>query len=243
MINEEKAKLLNSIKKELDRNVDLKYKEGAYRYFKESINPLGVRTPIVRKIARNYKKLGYEETIRLCEELLKKGYFEYGVIAFTLMDSYKKDFDKNTFMIFESWLNKYVDNWAWCDFLCTDLIYAVIEKNPDLILQVEKWAYSKNRWLRRASAVTFVRAGSRGLFLKDIFKIASILLEDKDDLVQKGTGWMLKQTTEGKNRLEAIKFIESNKNKMPRTMLRYAIEKLPEEKRKEILISSKPTKD
>lgn len=236
-------KKLNSIKRELEKNIDLKYKEGAYRYFKETVTFIGVRTPIVRNIARkitkNYKNLGYEETIKLCEELLKKKYFEYGVIAFTLMDFYKKNFNKNTFNIFESWLNKYIDNWAWCDFLCTDLIYSVIEKNPDLILNLEKWAYSKNRWLRRASAVSLVRAGRKGLFLKDILKIASILLEDRDDLVQKGVGWMLKKVTEGKNKAEAIKFIEANKNKMPRTMLRYAIEKLPEEKRKEILESSK----
>ncbi|MFH1209285.1 MAG: DNA alkylation repair protein [archaeon] len=236
-------KILNSIKKELERNIDLNYKKGATRYFKETVTFIGVRTPIVRniarKIAKNYKNLRYEETIKLCEELLKKKYFEYGIIAFTLMDFYKKKFNKDTFKIFESWLNKYVDNWAWCDFLCTDLIYSVIEKYPDLILKVEKWAYSKNRWLRRASAVSFVRAGNRGLFLKDILKIASILLEDKDDLVQKGVGWMLKETTKSKNKDTVIKFIETNKRKMPRTMLRYAIEKLSEEKRKEILRSSK----
>ncbi|MBU2634037.1 MAG: DNA alkylation repair protein [Nanoarchaeota archaeon] len=231
--------IINSIKKELQKNIDLKYKEGATNYFKETIKPYGVRTPIVRKIARNYRRLDFKETIKLCEELLKSKYFEFGVVAFTLIGFHKKKFTKETFKIFESWVKKYVDNWAWCDFLCTDLIGYVIEKHPELINVLEIWTSSKNRWVRRAAAVSLIKPAKRGLFLKDVFKISNLMLQDRDDMVQKGVGWLLKETTNSKNRNKVVGFIEKNKFKMPRTMLRYSIEKLDEKTRKHILKSSR----
>jgi 3-methyladenine DNA glycosylase AlkD len=91
---------------------------------------------------------------------------------------------------------------------------------------LKKWAKSENRWMKRASAVALIIPARHGKFLKDIFEIANIVLLDKDDLVQKGYGWMLKAASEVYQK-EVFEYVMKNKDKMPRTAFRYAIEKMP----------------
>jgi 3-methyladenine DNA glycosylase AlkD len=99
---------------------------------------------------------------------------------------------------------------------------------------LKDWAKSPNRWVRRASAVSLIIPARKGMFLKDIFEIADILLLDKDDMVQKGYGWMLKATSETYQK-EVFDYVMSKKEIMPRTALRYAIEKVPQELRVEAM--------
>ena len=82
--------------------------------------------------------------------------------------------------------------------------------------------------MRRASAVSLIIPARKGKFLKDIFNIADILLLDKDDLVQKGYGWMLKAASQAHQK-EVLEYVMKNKRMMPRTALRYAIEKMPKD--------------
>ena len=97
---------------------------------------------------------------------------------------------------------------------------------PDYIAKLKEWTKSSNRWVRRGSAVTLIIPARKGLFLNDIFEIADTLLLDKDDLVQKGYGWMLKAASEAYQQ-EVFDYVMKNKSVMPRTALRYAIEKMP----------------
>jgi len=99
-------------------------------------------------------------------------------------------------------------------------------KYPEYITELKKWATSSRRFVRRASAVTLIIPACKGLFLNDIFEIADTLLLDKDDLVQKGYGWMLKAASEAYQK-EIFNYVMSKKAVMPRTALRYAIEKMP----------------
>jgi 3-methyladenine DNA glycosylase AlkD len=96
--------------------------------------------------------------------------------------------------------------------------------------KLKDFAKSDNRWVRRASSVTLIIPARKGVFLSDILEIADILLQDKDDLVQKGYGWMLKAASEA-NQQEIFEYVIRNKTIMPRTALRYAIEKMPKEMR------------
>jgi 3-methyladenine DNA glycosylase AlkD len=99
---------------------------------------------------------------------------------------------------------------------------------PDHLSDLKKWTLSDNRWVRRASAVSLILPARHGKFLRDIFEIAEILLLDKDDMVQKGYGWMLKEASKPYQK-EVFDFVMKNKAVMPRTALRYAIEKMPTE--------------
>ena len=99
---------------------------------------------------------------------------------------------------------------------------------PDLISGLKKWAKSENRLVKRGSSVSLIVPARRGQFLEDIFEIADILHSDKDDMVQKGYGWMLKAASQAHEK-EVFEYVIRKKKTMPRTALRYAIEKMPSE--------------
>ena len=99
---------------------------------------------------------------------------------------------------------------------------------PAYLSGLKKWAISENRWVKRASAVSLIVPARKGKFLSEIFEIADILHSDKDDMVQKGYGWMLKSASQA-HQEEVFRYVVSKKATMPRTSLRYAIEKMPSE--------------
>jgi len=202
---------------------------GIDKFFKQEIKKRGVKTAIVRKIAKNYfpKKCSKKEVFSLCENLLSSGYSEEATIAFQWVLRMKNQFSKDDFNIFEKWLKKYIDNWAKCDDFMTHAFSELLFQFPELINKVKKWINSKNRWQRRASAVVFIPLISKEKkYLKHVFEIALKLLKDKDDMVQKGYGWLLKEASRDFQK-DVFQFVMGHKKEMPRTALRYAIEKMP----------------
>jgi 3-methyladenine DNA glycosylase AlkD len=97
---------------------------------------------------------------------------------------------------------------------------------PACLTGLKKWTASANRWVRRASAVSLIVPAKKGMFLGDILEIADRLHSDRDDMVQKGYGWMLKVASQA-HLEEVFDYVMSRKATMPRTALRYAIEKMP----------------
>jgi 3-methyladenine DNA glycosylase AlkD len=128
--------------------------------------------------------------------------------------------------VFERWVQHYVSNWASCDTLCNHTIGALVERYPVFLENLKTWTASENRWMRRASAVSLIIQARKGLFLNDVFDLAERLLTDADDLVQKGYGWLLKAASEA-HQDAVFQFVMAHKAFMPRTALRYAIEKMP----------------
>ncbi len=226
-----KTNLLSVMRRELKQQADAKTKGSFQSFFKEKVTAYGVKTAIVTKIARKYfqevQPLGKRGIFILCEELLKSDYTEEAFIAFEWAYWLRDDYEPSDFKVFESWLEKYVNNWAKCDSLCNHAIGSFVEKYPQYIENLKNWTRSENRWLRRASAATLIIPAKQGKFLNDIFEIADSLLQDKDDLVQKGYGWMLKEASR-EHQKEVYDYIIRNREFMPRTALRYAIEKMPE---------------
>jgi 3-methyladenine DNA glycosylase AlkD len=226
---------LSSIRSDLKKNADNKTKESGKRFFKEEVMLYGVKTAIVSKISKEQfkeiKDIDKKEIFLLCEELWSSGYMEESFIAGKWAYFLRKKYEPSDFSIFERWVDKYVSNWASCDTLCNHALGEYVEKYPERLKDLKRWADSENRWMRRAAAVTLILPARRGKFLKDVFEIADILREDKDDLVQKGCGWMLKEAGKAHEK-EVFEYVMRNKKDMPRTALRYAIEKMPQDQRK-----------
>lgn len=224
--------IIESIRKQLKQDADRKTKENGQHFFKEKVRLYGVKTAVVSKIGKEYFKViknkKKADIFVLCEELWQSGYMEESFIACNWSYYVRKDYKPEDFKIFEKWVNNYVSNWASCDTLCNHTIGAFMEMYPEYLLDLKKWAKSKNRWMRRASAVSLIIPARKGKFLKDIFKIADVLLLDREDLVQKGYGWMLKVASQAHQK-EVFDYVVKNKMVMSRTALRYAIEKMPEE--------------
>lgn len=230
--------VIEKIRKELRENCDEKTKETGQKFFKEKIRLYGVRTAVVSRIGKEcFKSIqdkSKTEIFDYCEELWQSGYMEESFIACNWSYFIRKEYEPEDFSVFERWIDTHVSNWASCDTLCNHTVGAFIEMYPDYLAGLKKWAKSENRWMRRASAVSLIIPARQGRFLKDIFEIADILLLDQDDLVQKGYGWMLKEASR-KNQKEVFHYVVKNKKIMPRTALRYAIEKMPKELKTEAM--------
>ena len=230
-----KEDVLSDIRQELNEQADAKTKESFQSFFKEKVAAYGVKTATVTKIAQKYfteaKPLGKRDIFSLCEELFKSNYTEEAFIASEWAYWLRDEYEAGDFNVFERWLNHYVNNWAKCDSLCNHAVGSFVEKYPRYIENLKKWTRLENRWLRRASAVTLIIPAKRGKFLNDIFEIADRLLQDKDDLVQIGYGWMLKEASRTHQK-EVLDYVLRNNKIMPRTALRYAVEKMPADLRR-----------
>ena len=224
--------IISQLRLELENRSDEKTMATSQNFFKEKIKFYGVRVPTVNMISKEFFKLvegkPKSDIFEMCEILWQSGYLEESFIACNWSYSIREKYEPNDFQIFETWINNYVNNWASCDTLCNHTVGDFIVKFPEYLANLKAMSLSDNRWVRRASAVTLIIPARKGKFLKDIFEIADILLLDKDDLVQKGYGWMLKAASQA-HQQEVFDYVIKHKAIMPRTALRYAIEKMPKD--------------
>lgn len=194
-----------------------------------------MRTPGIRKISgeffRQTRGIPKEGIFELCGKLLdmgeinpKKGLI-YRTLAFDWAFKIRKEYTRSDFELFQSWLNLYVRSWGACDDFCTHALGHLFFLFPELVRETKRWARSSDRWHRRASAVSTIYSLRRRKLLDEAFQIADILLTDTDDMVQKGYGWMLKEASK-KFPADVFNYVMIHKPEMPRTALRYAIEKL-----------------
>ena len=125
-------------------------------------------------------------------------------------------------------------NWATTDAICGALIGPLIVVHPELAPRMRGWARDPNMWVRRAAAVALIPSVRQGRALDLAYEIARRMHPDKEDLIQKAVGWMLREA--GKpdpGRLE--RYLRANGPSIPRTTLRYAIERFPVNRRKSLL--------
>lgn len=230
--------MLKEILNKLKKAGDPKVAATSDRFFKEPINLYGLKSADAKRIQKEYipviAKMDKKDVFELCEGLMADNHLESGSIAAEFAYSIRDKFEKSDFKIFDKWVKEYITNWANCDVLCNHSVNALIEMYPALMPEIKKWSKSKNRWVKRASAVTFILSARRGHFLDDVFEIAETLLTDPDDMVQKGYGWALKAAGEYDPQ-RVFDFVTKRVDKIPRTAYRYAIEKLPADMRKKAM--------
>ena len=157
---------LAAVRRELLQSIDEKTRESAQRFFKEEVKFHGVKSALVKKIATKYfreiKDRDKKEIFSLCENLLQAGFGEEAFIAFEWSYSLRRQFVPEDFIVFERWVDLYVDNWAKCDTLCNHTLGTFVEMYPQFIDSLAVWARAENRWLRRASAVTLIFPARKG---------------------------------------------------------------------------------
>jgi 3-methyladenine DNA glycosylase AlkD len=224
--------ILAQIRADLKAATDEKTQQSFQRFFKEQVKYYGVKTGIVEKIAKKHwpqvEALDKQEIFALCEELFSSDFTEEAFIVSFWLPNYIKHLEPGDLVTFKLWIECYINNWAKCDGFCNHTIGDLIQKYPQTVLNLKSWAKSENRWLKRASAVSLIIPAKKGLFLSDAFEICDVLLVDKDDMVQKGYGWLLKEESR-KHQKEVFDYVIKNCKVMPRTALRYSIELMPKE--------------
>lgn len=230
--------ILEEVRRKLREKANEKDRLSGERFFREEIKLYGMKAREVIQIAKAYnpelKNMSKKEIFALCDDLWESGYFEEAAMACEWAYAQRRRFEPADFLLFEKWVTQNVSNWAACDTLCNHTIGSFLEMYPGYLEELKRWACSGNRWVRRAAAVSLIVPARKGLFLPTVFEIALMLLTDKDDMVQKGYGWMLKVASQsGPDTQTAVfDFIMENKKVMPRTALRYAIEKMPADLKK-----------
>jgi 3-methyladenine DNA glycosylase AlkD len=230
--------IIAKIREELEAGADEKTKKSAQRFFKEEVMCYGVKTGAVRKIAQKHwsevKLFSKEKIFALCEELYCSDYTEEAFVAAFWLQNLVERLEPSDLAVFKVWIEKYVNNWAKCDSFCNHTVGGLIEKHPESLGEVKSWAKSENRWLKRAAAVSLIIPAKKGEFLREVFEISDMLLSDEDDMVQKGYGWLLKEASR-KHQKEVFNYVLRNRKTMPRTALRYAVELIPKELKKEAM--------
>jgi 3-methyladenine DNA glycosylase AlkD len=230
--------ILTRLRDDLKAAVNPLFAQSCKRFFKDDqyFKAYGLKTSEVKKLAKPYvaevvKSLSKSEIFEFCDELWQSGYQEEADVACKLSEAMGKTAEPEDFEIFSKWLERYVLNWAMCDSLCTHTIGDLVWRYPQLSERLIGWTASNNRWIKRGAAVTLIVPARLGLFLPLVFCIAEALLNDPDEMALKGYGWLLKVAAKV-NEQEVFNFVMERRMIMPRVALRYAIEKMPEEKRK-----------
>ncbi|MFH1656762.1 MAG: DNA alkylation repair protein [Candidatus Nealsonbacteria bacterium] len=228
---------LKNLKKELRSKASFENKENLQRFFKTGKGEYGqgdiflaVKVPEIRKIAKKYKELDFLDI----EKLLHSKIHEERLLSlFILIFQFQKADEQGRNRIFKLYLEntKYINNWDLVDLSAYQIIGTYLEnKNRDVLYKLAK---SESLWEKRISIIScfsFIRNND----FRDALKISKILLKDKHDLIHKAVGWMLREI--GKKDINTEEeFLKRYYKGMPRTMLRYAIERFSEIKRQAYL--------
>jgi len=230
--------VITCIRQELTAQADPEIRKTSRRFFKEEISCYGMKTASVIAIAKKYWKEVKDrpkgEIFGLCEELYQSGYMEESFIVSEWAHALSGRYEREDLTVFRHWIDTYITNWASCDGFCNHTMGDFIEQYPEYTNELKRWTQSENRWMRRAAAVSLIVPAKHGKFLSEAIEIAGLLLEDKDDLVQKGYGWLLKEASR-KHTDQIFSYVMKNKRNMPRTALRYAIELMPKDLKAEAM--------
>jgi 3-methyladenine DNA glycosylase AlkD len=218
----------------------------ASRYFRttEHLEFLNVRSAAVRALARQVAQEHREtwtvdDAIAFADLMIRDPHLEVKGLAIELLARYRRDFPASLFATCKRWLARSdAANWATTDLLCGAVLGPLLGAHRQLVARLATWSRHRNLWVRRASAVALIPLVRRGEALDDGYAVASRLRGDQADLIQKAAGWLLREA--GKTdpgRLE--RYLRAGGPSIPRTTLRYAIERFPPDARAGLLAATR----
>jgi 3-methyladenine DNA glycosylase AlkD len=197
-----------------------------------------VARALARKVRRTWT---IREAVAFCEGMLARPQLEARVTGFLLLERFAAVFPPSLLGRTERWLRSgRCDNWALVDALCQCVLTPLLRRYPHRAPRTAAWAASPNLWLRRASLVWMVPLARHGERLEEAYAAVTRLLRDQEDLIHKACGWLLREagrTDEARLR----RFLLHHGPRLPRTTLRYAIERYEERERARLLAVTRQT--
>jgi 3-methyladenine DNA glycosylase AlkD len=217
------------------------HSEDVQRFFKEEIQSRGWYTAELRKFAVRFRRTiaserGMDFLVQVADKLFSGRILEEKVMAVFLLEKQTRNFGDKEFRLFASWLDR-VTSWADHDALAHYLLAPMVAADPARCRQVFLWAKSRNRWRRRAACVALIRGARERRFFEQIVRLSNQLLhnKDEDDMVQKGLGWLLRETAKADPK-RTVPYLMKIRKKAPRLVLRTACETLAAPPRKKVLM-------
>ncbi|NIM51245.1 MAG: hypothetical protein GTN62_14995 [Gemmatimonadales bacterium] len=221
---------------------DRRNAEQGRTYFRaaDQVALYGVRAPSIRALARElYQAVkpfwAVGDAVAFCDAMMRSRYLESKVLGALVLGRYRGGYERSLLGTVERWIvGGHAPNWAAVDGLAPEVLTPLVLSYPDLIPRVRRWTSSPNLWLRRAAVVTFVPLARKGEHLNTVYALVETLLDDPEDLLHKACGWLLREAGKADmSRLEG--FLLRHGPRIPRTTVRYAIERFPERRRKRLL--------
>jgi 3-methyladenine DNA glycosylase AlkD len=214
------------------------HSEEVQRFFKEEVQSRGWYTNELRKVAIRFRKAiladrDQDFLLAVADKLFRGPILEEKAFAVLLLQGMTKKFGDSEFKLFESWLPR-ISTWADHDALTSYLIGPMIAADPIRARALFRWAKSYNRWLRRAAAVSLIRAIREQNCRKQVVQISNLLVDDHDDMVQKGLGWLLRESAKYDPE-QTISYLMKIRSRAPRLVLRTACETLSTKEKSRIL--------
>jgi 3-methyladenine DNA glycosylase AlkD len=226
----------------LRRGASARRAASARRYFKryETVAVFGVATPAVRRIAGDIARSrrnawDVQAAIAFCDAMLRRPELEAKAVGLLVLGRWHGSYPRSLAGTARAWLaGGTCATWAAVDLLAPEVLKPLVERFPDLAATVAGWTSARSLWVRRAAAVTFVPFARHGRHLQLAYAVADRLLTDEHDLIHKATGWLLREAGKtDRGRLE--RFLRARGPRVPRTALRYAIERFPPAQRRSLL--------
>ena len=233
------ANIAAEIRQLLRDGGSVEHATGVQWYFKDESKSHGWYTAKLRSAAvgsrrRIQKDFGLEFLVQVADKLFAGRVLEEKVFAVFLLEKLTAEFGDAEFRLFESWLDR-ISSWADHDGLVHYLIAPMVAAKSDRAGRVFRWAKSPDRWHRRAACVALIQGTRQKMFFAEIQHLSDLLLSDQDDMVQKGLGWLLRETAKADAK-RAVPYLMSIRERAPRLVLRTACETLPVGVRKTILV-------
>jgi 3-methyladenine DNA glycosylase AlkD len=232
------AAIAAQIRRALKDGGTAEHAAGVQWFFKDEIKSHGWYTADLRRAAVRFrqelrKERGLDFLVAVADQLFSGSVLEEKVAAVFLLEKLEGEFGDKEFKLFESWLER-IGSWADHDGLVHCLIAPMVAAKPARAKAVFRWAKSPNRWRRRAACVALIRGARAKMFFPQITKLSNFLLADQDDMVQKGLGWLLRETAKYDAK-RTVPYLMKIRGLAPRLVLRTACETLPASSRKRIL--------
>jgi 3-methyladenine DNA glycosylase AlkD len=227
------------IVRELRELADPRKAASAQRFVAQPIQALGIDAPTLRGLARVWiQRLKpawhLREARALCDLLLQNTHMETRAAGFLVLGGFQHEFDRGLCRQAERWLNRHLDNWALVDGFASIVLSPLLRRHPECTAELRCWTKSKSMWARRAAVVTLVPFARHGEQLDLAYELTETLLGEKEDLMHKAVGWLLREA--GKTNPRRLKtFLLRHRQAIPRTTVRYAIERFPTGERKQLL--------
>jgi 3-methyladenine DNA glycosylase AlkD len=218
----------------------------ASRYFRGA-GDLGfhnVGTSAMRALARsiyaaNRDVWSIDEAMAFADALVVDRYLEVKSVGIELVARYRRAFTPRLLPVWKRWLaGNHAANWATTDAMSGALIGPLLLQHPALAARMRAWSRDRNMWVRRASVVSLISSARKGVALDVLYENARRLHRDDEDLIQKAVGWALREA--GKADMARLeRYLRANGAAIPRTTLRYAIERFPPRERQALLIETR----
>ena len=232
------AYIANHIRRVLRDGASAPHSAEVERFFKHDINSRGWYTAELRKVAVRFRRTivaeqGLPFLVQVGDQLFRGKVLEERVFAVLMLQGVVGEFGKPQFSLFESWLDR-ISSWADHDGLVHYLLSPMIAADARLLTRPPHWAKSKDRWHRRAAAVSLIHSTRQHKHFDHIQRVTEMLLADDDDMVQKGLGWLLREAAKF-NREQTVEYLMSIRDRAPRLVLRTACETLPPAMKEHVL--------